>query len=307
MRYMLKSRLIRAAFTTTCAAAGIAQTSQPAATQSAPAALESQPAAAPPVRSWLDEWRAPFDGPISTDRPDFSESTGVVPRGRFQFETGYTFTRDSELGTRTGEHTFPEILLRMGLATDWELRIGWTGFSLGEEVFRAPNEAGRTRTFREHDDGGTDMNIGVKRHLLDQSGLVPDFGVIAALTLPTGAGGKSAGDVDPEIKLLWGYELTDRLAIAGNVNVAVPSDELGRFFQSSASVSLGHSINDWVGTYVEYFGFYPNERGTDCAHYVNTGLVFPITEDFQIDLRIGTGLNEEADDLFAGIGFAFRF
>jgi hypothetical protein len=263
--------------------------------------------ASAPVEPSRTEWRAPFDEPISTDRPDFTEATSVVPRGRFQLEGGYTFTYDREGERRTRDHTFPEFLLRTGIATDWELRIGWEGFSLTEEVFRAPNEAGRRQIFHEHDDAGTDMSVGLKTHLLRQAGAVPELSVIGAVSLPTGAAGKTSGDVDPEVKLLWGYDLTEQLALAGNVNFGVPSDEEGRFFQSAASISLAYAPTDWLGTYVEYFGFYPSERGSDCAHTLNGGFTFPITDDFQIDVRAGMGLNEEADDFFTGIGFAFRF
>ena len=35
---------------------------------------------------------ASFSQPIVTDRPSFSVGPGTVPRGRIQFETGYTFS-----------------------------------------------------------------------------------------------------------------------------------------------------------------------------------------------------------------------
>ena len=36
------------------------------------------------------------------------------------------------------------------------------------------------------------------------------------------------------------------------------------------------------------------------------GLTFLIHCDFQVDWRVGFGLNEEADDFFTGVGFAWR-
>ncbi|HEY3245378.1 MAG TPA: transporter [Phycisphaerae bacterium] len=255
----------------------------------------------------LAGWRAPFDGPIATDRPDFTESTSTIPRGRFQVEGGYTFSAHRRRDRRTTDHALPELLLRSGLFEDVELRIGWEGVSLTEEAFRIRNDAGRRRNVQQHDDGGTDMNVGFKVSLLESDGLRPALSVIGALSLPTGAASKTSGDVDPEAKLLWGYPLSERLGLSGNFNFAVPSDETGRFLQCAASISLSFSISDWLGTYVEYFGFYPNERGADGAHYLNGGLTFPITEDLQFDVRAGCGLNEAADDLFTGVGFAFRF
>ncbi len=249
----------------------------------------------------------PLTEPIVTDRPDFTESTQAVPRGRFQLEAGYTFTNDHERGVTTTDHAFPELLLRIGLADEWELRLGWAGWSLGEEMFRERNEHGRHVSRNEHTDGGADMTLGFKRHLWDQEGWRPDFGVIGELSLPTGSGEKSSGDVDPAVKLLWAYDLTDRLSVAGNVNLGVPRSARGRFVQSAASLSFGYAWTDWLGSYVEYFGIYPNDRGSDAAHYLNGGFTFPVNDNLQFDIRAGVGLNEEADDFFSGVGFSVRW
>lgn len=250
---------------------------------------------------------APLVGSLVTDRPDFTESALAVPRGRVQLEAGYTFTSDKEDGVRTKDHTFPELLLRVGLVDDVELRVAWSGWSLTRKEFNAKNDVGRTVKMHTRDNGGTDMNLGFKFHLLNQNGWVPEFGVIVSADLPTGASGKTSGDSDPNLGLLWSYDLTDDLGIAGNVNFAVPTSEKGRFLQTSASVSMGYSLTDELGAYVEYYGFYNNDRNTDAAHYANGGVTYLITDNFQVDVRVGAGLNEEADDFFVGTGFAWRF
>ncbi|MCG3130245.1 MAG: hypothetical protein FLDDKLPJ_00999 [Phycisphaerae bacterium] len=246
-------------------------------------------------------------GPLVTDRPDFTESTETVAPRWFQLEGGYTFTYDREGRQRRREHGAPELLLRAGLAERVELRLGWAGYAwteLREDVARG---GGRARGHEDWSQGAADVSFGLKVKLVDQAGLRPDFGVIAQATAPSGSPGFSSGDVDPEVKLLWAYELTERLSLAGNVNLGVPTEEARRFVQSSASVSLAMSLAERVGAYAEYFGFYPNAHGADCAHSLNGGLTFLITEDFQLDVRAGLGLNEEADDFFTGVGFAWRF
>lgn len=261
----------------------------------------------PPQRDAMGLVPASQPEPIITDRPDFTESAFAVPVGRLQLEGGYTFSYDDEDGERVSDQTLPEFLLRIGVVEDFELRLGWTGWSLTETLWREKNDAGRTVSRIDHDDRGTDMIVGVKYHFLDQRGLVPDFGVIAEMSLPTGASTKTSGDVDPAVKLLWGYELSERFSLTGNVNLSVPTSGTHRFLQTAASVSLGVSLTESMGAYVEYFGFYPNDIGTDCAHSLNAGLTFPITNDLQFDVRAGFGLNDEADDFFTGAGFAIRF
>ncbi len=247
------------------------------------------------------------DGPLVSDRPDFTESAVTVPAGRVQLESGYTFTYDREKKVRVRDHTFPEFLLRIGLAPDLELRVGWEGWSSTETLFRTRTDAGRPITRTDHNDGATDPYLGAKIHVLEQRGWIPELGLIPAITVPSGSRSKTSADVDPQLGIPWAYGLTDRLSVAGQLNLVVPTSDGRRFFQTSASVSLGVQITDWLGAYVEYFGFYPNDRGTDCAHYVNGGFTFPITDDLQFDVRTGAGLNEEADDFFAGAGFVIRF
>ncbi len=125
--------------------------------------------------------------------------------------------------------------------------------------------------------------------------------------MPSGSAGLSSGDVDPELILLWAYDVTDSLAIAGNVGLGVPTEDGSRFFQTSASISVAIAVTERLGAYAEYFGFYPNTEGSDAAHTINGGLTYLISNDFQIDARIGAGLNEEASDFFTGVGFAWRF
>jgi hypothetical protein len=266
------------------------------------------PTSAATGRAGLLSWEAvPLTEPLVTDRPDFTESTDAVPRGHFQFEMGYTFTYDRERKERVRDHTAPELLLRIGLFDDFELRFGWDGYSYSHERFETETRRGRPVMREDWTQGGNDLSLGFKYKFFEQDGFRPHFGVIGAITVPSGSAGVSSGDVDPELVLLWAYDVNDRLAIAGNVGVAGPTGPEGRFFQASASLSGAVAITDRLGTYVEYFGFYPNSEGTDAAHSLNGGFTYLINDNLQIDVRAGFGLNEEADDFFSGIGLAWRW
>jgi len=248
-----------------------------------------------------------MDEPLVTDRPDFTESTLTIPAGHLQLESGYTFTYDREGDERVKDHTFPEILLRVGIVEDVELRIEWAGWSFNEELFSERNDNGRTVNVTNRVTGVNDLGLGFKFHLLDQDGWQPDFGIIAKIDVPTGNQGLSTSDVDPFVGLLWAYDLDERSSLAGNLNFAVPTDEDGRFFETSASLTYAYSITDDFGAYLEYFGFYPTGNDASDAHFINGGFTYLVTNDLQFDIRVGHGLNEEADDLFAGAGFSIRY
>ncbi len=245
--------------------------------------------------------------PLVTDRPDFTESPETVPRGRVQLESGVTFTYDHEPPSQSSSYAAPELLFRVGIVDAFELRIGWEGYTWLQERLPEQSQSGRTVYRDQWSQGASDLYLGVKWKMLEQAGLRPHLSVIPAITVPSGTIGFGSRDVDPEVKLAWSYDLSESMALSGNINAVVPSDDEGHFFQAGASVSLGIGLTDDVGCYLEYFGFYPNTRETDCAHSVNAGLTWQITEDFQLDWRAGFGLNEEADDFFTGAGFGIRF
>jgi hypothetical protein len=74
-----------------------------------------------------------------TDRPDFTESASVVPRGRVQLEAGYTYARDEDAGVLAA-HSYPEALARIGVVDDrLELR-------LGQSVLTTRSRFGMTRS-----------------------------------------------------------------------------------------------------------------------------------------------------------------
>lgn len=252
--------------------------------------------------------RPPLEGSIAGDRPGFSDTASLVPRGYHHLETGYSFYYDHEDSTRTKNHTLGEFSLRTGVTDKFELRIKWTGFSFTESHFEDTSPwSGRHITRTDHNDGGTDMSIGFKSPLLKQKGLIPNLSIIPAISMPTGSSSKSPGDVDPEVRLAWSYSITEKLTIYGVGLATWLSDGDGRFFQSGASLAAFYPFTSKVGGFIEYYGLYPSTRDSDCQHDLDFGPVFLINENFQIDVRVGVGLNEEASDFQAGIGLCYRF
>lgn len=245
-----------------------------------------------PLAESLNETGHRAPTPLSTDRPDFTEAVDAVGAGRLQIESGYTFTRERSTDT----HGFPETLVRFGVLDRVELRFEWAGWNWID----AGGPGAR-------DDGHNDISIGAKVAVLEQDGLIPALSVIARTSIPTGEPGIGADDFEPEGKLVWAYDVTEGLSLSGNLNLALPVSDRGRYFEPAASVSLAFDLTDMIGAYVEYFGFYPVDRGGPARHSVNTGLTFLLTPDLQLDLRIGAGLSDAADDLFAGAGISVRF
>ncbi|MBI1825417.1 MAG: transporter [Planctomycetes bacterium] len=276
--------------------------------------------------SW---WNSePLEREMDTDRPDLTDTALAVPKGHVQLEGGYDFRSDRRDGHRFSENLFPQLLLRVGIIHNVEFRLGWDGFSFEQEKFsecissgddgpqnplmmRLPDPlggrcAGVKRSRVQHHDGGTDLYIGSKIHLIDQGHGRPDFAIIAGITVPTGTADKSSGDVDPIFKFSIAYDLTDRVSVGSNITFASPTEDSHRFFQSGATLDFSYELTPWLITYTEYVGVYPGHRDSGPAHTHAGGFIFVITRDFHLDLRAGYGINREADDYFVGAGFAVR-
>ena len=240
-----------------------------------------------------------FTENMETDRPDFTEGTQTVDAGHVQFETGYTFGYDTDGGDKTS-NTVPELLTRVGLLDDLELRVAWAGY-IREE--RDVEGGGKTV-----DEGGADLIIGVKKQLYNQYLVIPKTSMILDSGIPVGGDEVSANDTEPEIKLLWSYVLPMDMGLSGNLNAKSPVEDGERFFEFSTSISLDRPLEANTEGFVEYFGFYPNSDSPQdsSTHYLNTGISYALDENLHLDFRIGVGLSKEAQDLFTGIGVSYR-
>lgn len=233
--------------------------------------------------------------PLVTDRPDFTESAETVAPGRFQIEAGYTFTRTGD----EKEHALGELLLRVGLFKQVELRI-----------------AGNSYVWLDSPDGDAngfeDMSLGAKIKLLDASEQFdltrPNVAVIVATTLPTGADNIGEDEAQPELKLALAWDLSERFSLGSNLNYAYLSEGGDRFHQFSGSVVLGIKLTEKWGSYIEYFGFVPESDDGPNTSYFDGGFTYLIDDNLQLDARAGVGVfNGRSPDYFTGAGVSWRW
>lgn len=252
----------------------------------APAVAQSVPSAPATIQAGT---AGAIDTPeLVTDRPDFTESSQVIPRRWFQLESGLSYEGE---GQDLRSFAAPSTLMRIGLGRHTELRLGADGV-LSESF-------GGVRV-----SGTSDVEIGTKTQVLfqDRSGI--DLAFLPMVSLPTGADGFSSDGVDPTLKITWGRDLAAGFGLTGNVNVSSLSTEAGRFHQEAFSVSLGHDlVAGWSG-YAEAYGFSRLGPGEAAAWTFNGGITRPVGAQFQFDLEAGRGLTSAAPDWFVGVGFA---
>jgi hypothetical protein len=241
--------------------------------------------------------------PIVTDRPDFTEASSTVGVSRVQLEAGYTYYRDRSGGSTRVLQSYPEALLRIGAFADWfELRLGQNYFH-SRTTFGAPTE---------HLSGLSDLYVGAKLGLTEQKAHLPEMALVLQALVPTGARGISQERFLPGFNFLYGWDVIEDLLSAGGSFQAnrLIDDEGHPFLLLAQSFTIGYTLTTQLGAYTEWFALYPHSAvapGTTAQHYVNGGFTYKVTPDFQLDVRVGRGLSNAADDLFAGAGFAVRY
>lgn len=235
---------------------------------------------------------------LVTDRPDFTESTSTVPLGHYQLEGGYTLTRQGD----EDSSSLGELLLRIGAGERLEARLGIGSFGRIDTGVPGASELS----------GYEDPTIGMKIRLneTDPNLLPPGRPAMALLlstSVPVGSDDLTSDEWQPEGKLALGWDLNDRLSLSSNLIYAYPSDGGERFSQFGATLSAAFSLADRWGAYLEGYGFNKESRGGSSTSYLNTGVTWQLSNDLQLDARVGAGLDDPSPNWFAGFGAAVRF
>ena len=238
---------------------------------------------------------------MATDRPDFTEASSTVGKGRQQLESGYTFSRNRIAGSR-GTHALPELLLRVGVISNAiELRMG-------QSFTRTTvSDISGERIVSQ---GAEDLYVGVKFALTSQQRLRPEVALVMQSTLPTGAASLTAGRMLPGANLLYSWALgRGSVSLGGSSQLNGEMDDRRSFAELAQAITVGWDFATRVGAYVEAYGFLPlGAAGTAVARtgYLNGGFRFTPDKNVQYDVRAGRGLNGASDKYYVGAGFSIR-
>ena len=231
---------------------------------------------------------------METDRPDFTEATSTIEPGHMQFEMGLSFTEDDESDTE--EFGAPELLVRIGLLQDLELRFEWGGYRYIDD------DANQTI------EGVSDLSVGFKHAIYEQGKYNPDVSLIIALKTPVGSNELTADEAEPALKLLLAYDIDEQFSLGSNINFTGPVEDGDRFFQQEVSLALGIALTESLGSYLEFIGIYTNSDASSSKplNSFSGGFTYALSQNLQLDIFSGFGISSRADDFFTGLGLSFR-
>jgi hypothetical protein len=224
---------------------------------------------------------------IASDRPSFTNSSIVVPRGSLQAENGFLESYNQSQDVVDG----PETLLRFGLAPKTELR-----FTVPDYFYNASTGGGPGSGFG-------DMAIGIKQQLGPTRGGF-DLSATLFLSFPTGAKTVSSGGYDPGLQVAWSHGLSGKWTAAGMLAMYWPTQGQSRNPSGQATILLDRQLTGPWDAYIEYAGNFPTRDGT--RQFLDAGTTLKLTKSQQLDFHFGESLTGAANR-FVGVGYSFRF
>lgn len=222
-----------------------------------------------------------------TDRPTDAASPLLVAPGRFQFESGYKLTDLSGGGSSTLSHLAPDLLIRNGLSETVELRAfipGWV------------QETGDGNA-----SGFSDISIGAKMHLADESGWRPESAVLIEASLPTGSSDITADDPIPKALFLGSHTLNDAWSVTYNAGASFITGDDDRI-EWNYAIGAATALPSGVTVFAEIFGAEVSESGFDDRRSIQAGATWLLNNRLQLDARAGGGLIDSDPDWFLGFG-----
>lgn len=245
----------------------------------------------------------PFEDPIETDRDSFTPATTTVGQGRTILESAYSFV-DNRGVKET--HSFPELLVRFGIAERIELRLGWnyevggagsetSGVDVGEEEHPFGSELERE----------SNLTYGMKLEITDQRSWIPMSAVNLQAFTPTSG---DATDTQFIGTYVFGWNLPQGAKLDAAIRYGTGSVEEDHFNEWAPSVVLKVPVGERWNVHAEYFGIYSTEKAVPLNHqYFSPGIHYLITPDLEFGVRTGWGLNDETARFFTNVGFGLRF
>lgn len=220
---------------------------------------------------------------LTVDRPGIAEAPFTVAPRTFQLETGFDYYKRTN-----GEIYFlPVSLFRTGLSKAAELRVTI------KNIQDRTNEPAVT--------GISPLTVGIKTHIIEQRGWIPETDILADIIIPLGSSSLHPDEIGHDILLLFQNDISPKFAT--NYNVGLIWDGFSNQRQFTSSFCFNFLPTDRVGLFIEYYNFL---RKSVKEHGVDGGFTVLLWPRVQADLS--GGISTIAGDLnyFVSSGISFR-
>jgi hypothetical protein len=173
--------------------------------------------------------------------------------------------------------------------------LGW-----GVEI-RFSNQYERLKDEISSMSGFGDIKLGAEVQLFKRSDKKTEIALMSYLFIPSGSTNISNGRVGNETFVLVWHQISEKIGLEYNIgysHIEIDSKK-GDFVYS---VVTEYEINDLSGIFIETYGELKELNALETS--VDLGLSYKFTDNFELDLAAGTGLNHSM--IFTTIGLSWR-
>jgi hypothetical protein len=236
--------------------------------------------------------------PLSTDRPDATESPYTVDAGHLQLEAEVAaYLRDvaREDGARVTGWAFGVTNFKLGLTNTIDVQ-------LVVETYRREETSGGATV-----EGFGDLVLRGKFNLWGNDGGPTAFALLPFVKLPTAEEGLGNSDVEYGIALPLAVELPHGFGLGAQIVVEALRNDADTGYEAGlgASATISHALAGELSGFVEIAAAGPADAHWEVTF--DTGLTYGIGEDAQLDVGAFIGLNRAAPDLVVFAGITWRF
>ncbi len=228
--------------------------------------------------------------PLSTDRPDTTESPRTVDTGHLQFEMEIgSFTRDG--GDR--EFSLGELNAKIGLDSATDLQVVMPFYT----------------HVRNGGEGFGDMEIRLKRNLWGNDDGATALAVMPYLKIPTANENLGNGEFEGGLIVPLGFDGPAgwSCAVMAALDVEADADNGGYHLGLLNSATASHGLTEKTAVFLELVSVLSAESGADWEAYFNTGLTWAVTPTWQVDGGIRVGLTSASTDFTPFLGLSTKF
>jgi outer membrane putative beta-barrel porin/alpha-amylase len=241
----------------------------------------------------------------STDRPSQSLGPYTVDAGHFYFETSvlsYLFDESADGSTARQWNVVP-INFRIGLTNNIELDLAYGDYF---HLRIHDHAANQTKT----QSGFGDFIVQSKINLLGDDGGKIALGLIPFLKFPTNTNDLGNDSIEGGIGIPLQVALPAGFALAleTGVNFIRNSNDDGYRPAFINALLLSHTLfTDRLTVYGEFYSVVTGDSDSTLAGFIDTGLVYQIRPNAEVDFGCNFGVTEAAPDYQPFAGFSFRF
>ncbi|QHT66882.1 transporter [Rhodocytophaga rosea] len=237
---------------------------------------------------------------LTIDRPDQTDSPYVIPVGFFQIETGiqhhWDRYQEDSLQYSYRSITYPNLLLRYGLMKGVEIRL--------EENYGVERVKPQDRT-QDKTTGLYPALLAAKIKLFDQKGLRPNIAVLVKVFTPF----HTRKELDlthkftPGLVGAFSHSISDRFVLDGSIGAYI--DQTTGDIVSHYSLSQAVGFTEKLSMFAEVFCI--NIPGEPSQYAADTGLLYMLRPNLQLDVYVSKSISYHAIDIYAGAGIGIRF